>query len=352
MKKAILLILFIYSNIICAQIIDVVTGIHWPSQMEIVGDELYFIEYGQHNILKINITDPTPDPVLVYNTGDFTMDIKVQGDRLFYTLYSGDAIYEIDLSDPTPTAIAFVTGLVAPRRLFLDGSDLYVSESWPGSKVLKVNINEPNPSLELVVEIGSPRQLWLEGDILYIGANDGEQIMKININDPNPIPELVVNPAGTTSDLMVYEDEIYLSYFFEDKISTYNEIDGLEVQINQDIDAPTGMLVIGEFLYFSQYNANKISKVDVNLLPLILGVADIDLKEITVHPNPANDFIYIESANGLNIEKITIFDLSGKILKDLYTDFEKIDFKSFPAGVYYLKIQSSKGAVVKKILKN
>ncbi|MCB0450844.1 MAG: T9SS type A sorting domain-containing protein [Confluentibacter sp.] len=63
-------------------------------------------------------------------------------------------------------------------------------------------------------------------------------------------------------------------------------------------------------------------------------------------------FIYIESANGLNIEKITIFDLSGKILKDLYTNFEKIDFKSFPAGVYYLKIQSSKGVVVKKILKN
>lgn len=52
------------------------------------------------------------------------------------------------------------------------------------------------------------------------------------------------------------------------------------------------MHVIGEFLYFSQYNANKISKIDVNLLPLILGVVDIDLIEITVYPNPAKDFLF------------------------------------------------------------
>ncbi len=348
MKKAILLILFVFSNITSAQIIDVVTGIHWPNQMEIVGDELYFIEYGAHNILKINITDPTPDPILVYNTGYFTMDIKIQGDRLFYTIASGNTIYEIDLSDPTPTAIELVTGLVATDGLLLNGSDLYVSERWPGSKVLKVNINDPNPSLELVVEIGSPRQLWLEGDLLYIGANDGEQIMKININDPNPIPELVVNPAGTTSDLMVYEDEIYVSYFFEDKISTYNAIDGLEAQINQDIDAPTGMLVIGEFLYFSQYNANKISKVDVGLLPLILGISDIDLKEITIHPNPAKDFLYIDSQ--VPIDSVSIYSLTGSLIKQ--TSNSNINVADLTKGLYFVKVSIEGRTITKKFIKS
>jgi len=347
MKKAILLILFVFSNITQAQIIDVVTGIHWPSQMEIVGDELYFIEYGAHNILKINITDPTPDPVLVYNTGNFTMDIKIQGDRLFYTRYDSDAIYEIDLSNPTPTATQLVTGLVAPDGLLLNGSDLYVSERWPGSKVLKVNINDPNPSLELVVEIGSPRQLWLEEDLLYIGAHDGQEIMKININDPNPIPELVVTPAGTTSDLMVYEDEIYLSYFFEDKISTYNVIDGLEVQINQDIDAPTGMLVIGEFLYFSQYNANKISKIDINLLPLILGISDLDLREITVYPNPTKDFLYIDSQ--APVDSVNIYSLTGRLIKQ--TSNSSIKVADLSKGLYFAKVTIEGRTITKKFIK-
>ena len=332
----------------CAQIIDVVTGIHWPSNMEIVGDELYFVEYGQHNILKINITDSTPDPILVYHTGYFTTDIKIQGNRLFYTIYNGDAIYEIDLSNPTPIATQFVTGLVATDGLFLNGSDLYVSERWPGSKVLKVDINDPNPIRKLVVEIGSPRQLWLEGDLLYIGADDGEQIMKININDPNPNPELVVNPAGTTSGLMIYEDEIYLSYFFEDKISKYNSIDGLEVQINHEIDAPTDMLVIGEFLYFSQYNANKISKVNVNLLPLILGVSDIDLKGITLHPNPAQDILFIDSLE--TFDSVQIYTLTGSLLKE--TSNSPIDVSDLASGLYFVKVSTHGRNSTKRFIKS
>jgi hypothetical protein len=114
-----------------------------------------------------------------------------------------------------------------------------------------MNNNDLNSSPELVVEIGSPRQLWLEGDILYIGANDGEQIIKMNVNDPNPSPELAVNLGVTTSGPMVYEDQLYLSYFYLDKISRYDPVNGLEVQMGYGIDAPVGMLVIGEDLYFS-----------------------------------------------------------------------------------------------------
>ncbi|WP_310993446.1 T9SS type A sorting domain-containing protein [Aequorivita marina] len=85
----------------------------------------------------------------------------------------------------------------------------------------------------------------------------------------------------------------------------------------------------------------------------MIGVEDNFLiQNIAVYPNPVWDFITIETANGLNIEEIAIFSISGKRIRNLYNDFEKIDFKSFPAGVYYLEIQSNKGSTVKKVLKN
>ncbi|WP_026451815.1 T9SS type A sorting domain-containing protein [Aequorivita capsosiphonis] len=84
----------------------------------------------------------------------------------------------------------------------------------------------------------------------------------------------------------------------------------------------------------------------------MIGVEDNFLiQNIAIYPNPVIDFITIESANSLNIEEITIFNISGKKLKTLFSDFEKIDFKSFPSGVYYLKIQSNKGTEVRKVLK-
>ncbi|HLW31032.1 MAG TPA: T9SS type A sorting domain-containing protein [Aequorivita sp.] len=84
----------------------------------------------------------------------------------------------------------------------------------------------------------------------------------------------------------------------------------------------------------------------------MIGVADNFLDQnLNIYPNPVIDVITIESANSLNIEEITIFNISGKKLKTLFGDFEKIDLKSFPSGVYYLKIQSKKGIVFKKVLK-
>lgn len=84
----------------------------------------------------------------------------------------------------------------------------------------------------------------------------------------------------------------------------------------------------------------------------MIGVADNFLDQnLTIYPNPVIDFITIESANSLNIEEITILNISGKKLKTSFSDFEKIDFKNLASGVYYLKIQSNKGIVFKKVLK-
>jgi hypothetical protein len=59
-----------------------------------------------------------------------------------------------------------------------------------------------------------------------------------------------------------------------------------------------------------------------------------------VYPNPANDVIKI-SLNS-NSYQLSIQDQSGKIilLKQVYTDFETIDCKEFPNGVYFIKLEN------------
>lgn len=81
-------------------------------------------------------------------------------------------------------------------------------------------------------------------------------------------------------------------------------------------------------------------------------VIDNKLKsEIKIYPNPAKDFIQIQSNNGTMIEFITLLDLSGKVIfekeiNDLQISIQTVGFK----GLYFVKIQTNKGLLVEKIL--
>jgi lysyl endopeptidase len=90
--------------------------------------------------------------------------------------------------------------------------------------------------------------------------------------------------------------------------------------------------------------------------PILLSSNKIDGKlksEIDIFPNPANEFIQINSKNGTLIELVTVADLSGKIvfekrMNELQSTIHTENLK----GLYFVKIQTSKGILVEKILIN
>ncbi|MBW2937133.1 T9SS type A sorting domain-containing protein [Aureisphaera sp. CAU 1614] len=346
MKKIFVIFLLIHFNFAGAQIIDVITGITHPNEFELSGDDLYFVEYTDGIISKIDVNDPNPQPEFIYDVGNNLYDILIYQNRLFYTVYNNPIIYEIDLNDPNPTPTQFMTGLNHPDGLLLIGTELYISERW-GDKISKVNINDSNPTIELVVTVQDPRELWLDGDILYIMAQDGSKVMSINITDIDPTTELVTNTGGIASDIIVYENDIYISYIFEDKISKYDQTNGLVTQI-EGINGPIGMIVIGEDLYFTQYDANKISKIDINSLPISLSVSENDFENISIYPNPVSTDLTI---NGLD-KSVTaeIYDLEGRLIKiSIINPLDKLSVDDLNSGFYLLKIDDYK--VVKFIKK-
>jgi hypothetical protein len=67
------------------------------------------------------------------------------------------------------------------------------------------------------------------------------------------------------------------------------------------------------------------------------------------YPNPVQDIVYIESS--YRIEKAGLYDMSGKIVKELQKGTAWILVSDLVKGVYILKIETTQGIAVKKIVK-
>jgi PKD repeat protein len=70
------------------------------------------------------------------------------------------------------------------------------------------------------------------------------------------------------------------------------------------------------------------------------------IKSIT--PNPAQDEIRLELADGLGNAEITIVDMLGKEV--LHTTSDRIDIRTLPSGAYYLRVSASGASQTKRIV--
>ena len=69
---------------------------------------------------------------------------------------------------------------------------------------------------------------------------------------------------------------------------------------------------------------------------------------LVVYPNPATDFIHIKT-NKLDIEKVFIFDLSGKLIMTAYK--KDINISNLPSANYIISIKTYDGVKSFKFIK-
>ena len=81
------------------------------------------------------------------------------------------------------------------------------------------------------------------------------------------------------------------------------------------------------------------------------GISDIEIASIQLYPNPVKDVLTIESGE-LTINNISIHDISGRAVETwTAASLQTINVSSLPQGVYFLKIETYKGVVTKKFIK-
>jgi hypothetical protein len=83
----------------------------------------------------------------------------------------------------------------------------------------------------------------------------------------------------------------------------------------------------------------------------IVGIETIETVPIKIYPNPTAEKLTIES-DELRIESVSICDIFGKIQKiENWRTENTIDISHLLSGVYFVKIRTEAGEVVRKVVK-
>ncbi|MEO6901930.1 MAG: PKD domain-containing protein [Bacteroidia bacterium] len=100
---------------------------------------------------------------------------------------------------------------------------------------------------------------------------------------------------------------------------------------------------------------NRIAGFTINVIPSIPDVTGIDKNiglnsKVTIFPNPTSEQLSITS-DGLTIERILIVDLTGKTLKTITKDLNKISVADLSNGLYFIKVITVEQIITKKFIK-
>lgn len=85
---------------------------------------------------------------------------------------------------------------------------------------------------------------------------------------------------------------------------------------------------------------------------LLTGVQSLTATpSLIIYPNPCSDYLFIESINP--IQKIEMWDVSGKLIFNLYREGNRIDLQSVASGIYQVRCTEENGKIhLQKVVVN
>jgi len=84
----------------------------------------------------------------------------------------------------------------------------------------------------------------------------------------------------------------------------------------------------------------------------ILGVNKLENQfGFSLYPNPSKRIIKLQYKNNLSIKTIRLFNSLGSLVKEFKATQTKLNISKLPTGLYILKIETDKGRISKKIIK-
>lgn len=107
----------------------------------------------------------------------------------------------------------------------------------------------------------------------------------------------------------------------------------------------------GNFIGLSTGTINRKSALSIRLIKdAPLSNNNFDKSKVLIYPNPAKDYLNIQSEN--EITEMTIIDVTGKIVHSQQSVTGKINIEKLKKGIYILKITASNQTNSYKLIKN
>ena len=348
-KSTILFLIFCFPYITIAQLSDVVTGLSDPFDVVIQGSDAYIAEFSGNTIVRVDLTatNPTAEDIVTGISGPTSL--LFDGDDVYISQVNG-IITRRDASDLISNQTTIATGLVTPVSMVRIDDDLYFSE-FQGGRIGKINLTSGAVST-VIGGLNAPEQIVLIGDELFIAQAGANRVSKFNVTDTTPTLEDVVtglnNPAGihaVGTILLVTEFTNNGGVFSIDTATTTPTA----IAVVEGLDNPFGVSFFNNDVYFVQNVPGILSRFQGS----ILTVEDRSLlNDITVFPNPSQGQFFIRGLEGQTINQVQIFDVAGRIVKQLDSQdssLENFDFQ-LANGSYLLAINTDLGSVTKQII--
>lgn len=119
----------------------------------------------------------------------------------------------------------------------------------------------------------------------------------------------------------------------------------------------------GAFAFYGAFNSTnsngsssgdqiKLSSLDVLEGPTGIENINDNSDQVLVYPNPVTDKLYITTTiSGQKNMIVGIIDVTGKLVKEVESTDGCIDFNDITKGYYVLKVKTSDGVFIKKVVK-
>ncbi len=163
--------------------------------------------------------------------------------------------------------------------------------------------------------------------------------------DTNNTPFVIGNFASANGPVVFDTNTnmvCYVSYQWGEGISfkrfnseTFLLVD--QLPINESFSEAKSLITCGNGCYAFNTMDNKV----IILKDSSMGIDEQMNSNFTIYPNPTADWLSIKTKN--EIRKITIFDMTGKLVYKNNQIKERIDIRSLDKGVYIIHIEDLRG---------
>ncbi len=83
-----------------------------------------------------------------------------------------------------------------------------------------------------------------------------------------------------------------------------------------------------------------------------LATTDFQQQNITLFPNPATNKLHLQTANNISLDKITITDLTGKVVLTQTSNTTQVNVELLASGMYIIEAVSGDEKLISKFLKD
>ena len=186
-----------------------------------------------------------------------------------------------------------------------------------------------------------------ENDIKSIGVAD-----KIIVGCKAPVN--IKHVLETFADNFDYKHKVTLTWDEVDEADFYTVyLNGEKLGDTEETTFVTGFDKSGTYTYTITSNCNSVESEHSEACIVFLEIAGIEETSfsLSIYPNPVNDKLHIETE--VEIKKVAIYNITGvMVYNEQFTiNNLQLNVANLNSGVYFVKIRTENGEVVKRIVK-